>query len=131
MADEATPRPTTRREPEVLSDASLTILANGVGRQDLKGLELAMFLNIPTTTIVNCINEVTHKFLTTEGTENERASVALKCVLLWKNMTKDTKTRERVKSLEKALREIGKPDIADSFMERHQNNMELSGEMFL
>ncbi|RUS89601.1 hypothetical protein EGW08_002619 [Elysia chlorotica] len=130
MTEEATPRPGTKREPEVLTDASLTILAHGVGGQDLKGLELAMYLNIPTTTIINCINEVTSVALTDEGTENERSSVALSCILLWKSMTKDTKTRERVKSLEKALREIGKPDVADLFMERHQNNMELSGDIF-
>ncbi|XP_005094163.1 uncharacterized protein LOC101849360 [Aplysia californica] len=130
MADETTPRPPTKKEPEVLTDSSLLLLANGVGRQDLKGVELAMYLNIPTTTIVRCIGDVTESSLTAEGSENDRMAVAAKCVLLWKEMTKDNKTRERVKSLEKALREIGKGDVADTFMERHSNNQELSNDIF-
>jgi len=130
MADEATPRPPTKKEPEVLTDCSLLLLANGIGRQDLKGVELAMYLNIPTTTIVRCIGDVTDSSLTSEGSENDRMAVAAKCVLLWKEMTKDNKSRDRVKSLEKALREIGKGDVADIFIDRHSNNQELSNDMF-
>jgi len=129
MTEEATPRP-AKKEPEVLTDVSLLCLANGIGKQDLKGIELGMYLNIPTTTIIKCIGEVTETSLTCEGSENERASVTAKCVLLWKEMSKDNKNRDRVKCLEKALREIGKGDIADTFAERHGNNQELSPDIF-
>jgi len=129
MTEEATPRP-AKKEPEVLTDVSLLCLAHGIGIQDLKGIELGMYLNIPTTTIIKCIADVTDKSLTGEGTENERSSVTAKCVLLWKEMTKDNKNRDRVKCLEKALREMGKSEIADAFVERHGNNQELSPDIF-
>lgn len=114
-----------------MTDPSLLILGHGIGIQDLKGIELAMLLNIPTTTIVKCIGEVfPDGSLTAEGSENARSSVTSKCVLMWKEMTKDNKNRDRVKVLEKALREIGKGDVADAFIERHSNNLELSNDIF-
>lgn len=129
MAEEVVSR-SARKEPEVLTDASLLLLANGIGKQDLKGVELAMYLNIPTTTIVRIIGDITDAFLTSEGSENDRMSVTAKCMLLWKEMTKEKKNRERVKCLEKALRDIGKGEVADNFVERHSNNQELSSEIF-
>jgi len=128
MAEEAVSR--TKKEPEVLTDSSLLLLANGIGKQELKGLELAMYLNIPTTTIVRLIGDITDSFLTNEGSENDRMAVTAKCVFLWKEMTKEKKNRERVKSLEKALRDIGKAEVADNFADRHSNNQELSNDIF-
>ena len=113
-----------------MTDSSLLLLANGIGKQELKGLELAMYLNIPTTTIVRVIGDITESYLTAEGSENDRMAVTAKCMLLWKEMTKDKKNRERVKGLEKALRDIGKNEVADNFVERHSNNQELSGDIF-
>lgn len=123
-------RPATKKEPEVLTDKSLVLLAQGIGRQDLKGLELAMYLNIPTTTIINCIYEITDSSLTSENSENDRVAVASKCILLWKELTNESKNRDRIKNLDKALREIGKPDLADTVMERHSNNQELTNDIF-
>uniref|UniRef100_A0A0B6XYX5 Death domain-containing protein n=1 Tax=Arion vulgaris TaxID=1028688 RepID=A0A0B6XYX5_9EUPU len=119
-----------KKESEVLTDTSLIILAKGIGKESLKGLELAMYLNIPTTRIITIINNSTTNFLTNEGSENDRIAVTSQCVLLWKKMTKDSKTKEKVHDMERALREIGKPELADLFIEHHQNNLELTNDIF-
>ncbi|XP_059175840.1 uncharacterized protein LOC131955661 [Physella acuta] len=119
-----------RKEPEVLSHSSLAMLARGVGKESLKGVEFAMYLNIPTTTIIKCIADITDTPLTNEGSEQNKMDVTQKCLFLWKELTKCTKTNQRVKELERALREIGKADIADILQERHQNSQELTQEIF-
>lgn len=89
-----------------------------------------MYLNIPTTTIIHSIGEVTELNLTSEGSETDKMAVAAKCILLWKKMTSESKLRDKIKTLDKAIRELGKPDLADTFMERHSNNIELTNEIF-
>ena len=53
-------------------------------------------------------------------------AVAAKCILMWKDMTKHNKTKDRVQSLESALRATGKGDIADTFMQCYNNNQDLA-----
>ncbi|BFZ08925.1 hypothetical protein BsWGS_11964 [Bradybaena similaris] len=126
----ATQKPTMKKEPEVLTDASLTLLARGIGKEQLKGLELAMYLNIPTAAIINIINGSATRFLTDEGSEHDRMAVTSECLLLWKKMTKESKTRDRIRDLERALKEIGKAELAETFIEYHQNGQELSNNIF-
>jgi len=126
---EATPK--KRKDPGVLKDTSLLILANGIGKLDLKALELGMQLNIPTTTIVNFICEITGESTLTEETlENDRIILAYRCILLWKEMSKDNKPRERVKMLERALKEIGRKDLGEILMERYKAGEELTKDIF-
>jgi len=121
----------SRKEPAVLRDSSLLILANGVGKHDLKGVELAMQLNIPTTTIVKYIGDITGaSAMTLEDCENDRIILAYRCVLLWKEMTHQMKSRERVKMMESALRRVGRQDIADIFMDKFTNKEELTKDIF-
>ncbi|CAL1531508.1 unnamed protein product [Lymnaea stagnalis] len=119
-----------KKEPAVLNHASLVTLARGIGKEDLKGLEFIMYLNIPAKFIINCAAEITETPLTAEGSEYNKMAVTQSCLMYWKELTKDTKTKERLKSLERALREIGKGDIADQVLENHQANQELSSEIF-
>lgn len=114
----------------MLSHSSLVMLARGVGKESLKGVEFAMYLNIPTATIIKCIADITDTPLTSEGSEQNKVEVTQKCLLLWKELTKCTRTNQRVKELERALREIGKADIADILQERLQNSQELTQEIF-
>ncbi|CAG5116895.1 unnamed protein product [Candidula unifasciata] len=119
-----------KKEPEVLTDASLTVLARGIGKEQLKGLEIAMYLNIPTTAIVNIINSTTTGFLTDEGSEGDRIAVTSECLQLWKKMTRESKTRDRVRDLERALKDIGKSELAELFAEYHQSGQEINDNIF-
>ncbi|XP_046577477.1 uncharacterized protein LOC124285310 isoform X1 [Haliotis rubra] len=119
-----------KKDVEVLTDSSLVMLARNIGPENLNGVVLAMMLNIPTTTIVNCIYAITDDGISEEN-EKLRISVAEKCLLLWKELTADVKTRDRVKYMERALREMGKNDIADVFVDRHSNNQEITQDAFL
>ncbi|XP_071083112.1 uncharacterized protein [Haliotis cracherodii] len=119
-----------KKDVEVLTDSSLVMLARNVGQENLNGVVLAMMLNIPTTTIVNCICDIGGDSRCEEN-EKLRVSVAEKCLLFWKKMTAEVKTKDRVKYMERALREMGKNDIADVFVDRHSNNQEITQDAFL
>ncbi|KAH9495628.1 hypothetical protein Btru_014838 [Bulinus truncatus] len=95
-------------KPGVLTHTSLMTLGKGIGKDELKGLELLMYLNTPTTDIIKCAADITSKPLTGEGSEYDRIAVTQSCLLHWKEITKATKPKERIRGLEIALRAIGK-----------------------
>ncbi|KAK7489735.1 hypothetical protein BaRGS_00019130 [Batillaria attramentaria] len=128
MTEEAGTAPKQPKESEVLTQASLIHLARGLGKES-NGLTFPMLLNIPTTTIVNIIYENNENgLLNDDGTQ--QCAVVEKCLLLWRKRTTEQKNKDRVKSLEKAMREMGKMELADLLMERFQNHQEITPDFF-
>ncbi|KAK0062441.1 hypothetical protein Bpfe_008112 [Biomphalaria pfeifferi] len=124
------PQTQLNEKPGVFTHTSLMTLAKGIGKEALKGLELAMILNISATAIIRSAADITDTPLTAEGSEYNRIAVTQSCLLRWKELTQNVKTKDRLKSIERALREIGKGDIADQLVEHHQNNQELTQDLF-
>ncbi|ESO95649.1 hypothetical protein LOTGIDRAFT_160196 [Lottia gigantea] len=131
MADqEDAPPPQKPKEVEVLSESSMTLLARFLGQEnDIDIIMFAMLLNIPTAAIIRNIFDVNPNGFG-QSSPSEKVSVSEKCVLMWKELTKEGKTRERIRELERALREMDKGDVADTVIERHQNKMELTPDVF-
>ncbi|XP_041348610.1 uncharacterized protein LOC121368108 [Gigantopelta aegis] len=127
MGEEVATVPTGKKEPEILQDSSLILLARHIAQDKMDYLEFGMRLNIPTTTLVNIVNSVSNKEIVDEKLKK---TVAEKSVLLWKERTKEVKTRERIKVIEHALRAMDKNDLADTFLERHSQNQELTADCF-
>ena len=119
--------PTGKKEPEILKDSSLILLARHIAQEKMDYLEFGMRLNLPTTTLVNIVNNVSGSEIVDEKLKK---AVAEKSILLWKELTKDVKTRERMKVLEQALRAMDKNDLADTLLERHSQNQELTTDCF-
>lgn len=125
----AVPAPTKSKESETLSRASLIHLARGLGKE-AGGLTFPMLLNLPTTTIINIIYENHEDGLINDESGNLQAAVVERCVLLWRQQTAEQKNKERMKTLEKALREMGKNEIADAVLERFGNHLEITADIF-
>ena len=113
----------------VLTDGSLAILAREIGGIGVSGLVLCMYLNIPNTTIVNATNEASecgllgvNEVLVIEATQ--------RLLLEWKNLRAGSKDKDKVKDLERALKEMGKPEFAEVINDKHSNNVELASEFF-
>ena len=53
-----------------------------------------------------------------------------KCILKWREYTREAKNKDNIKSLEKALREMGKIELAEAIIDRFTNHQEISAEMF-
>ncbi|XP_060067551.1 uncharacterized protein LOC132547767 [Ylistrum balloti] len=120
---------TKSKESAVLKDSSLAILAKEIGQDDLNGLVLTMYLNVPNTDIVNIANGASECGLL-NANESLRTETTRKCLMHWKNMRAGAKEREKVKELDRALKELGKAEIADIVSERHSNNAELTPDAF-
>ncbi|XP_033746073.1 uncharacterized protein LOC117331460 isoform X1 [Pecten maximus] len=120
---------TKSKESAVLKDSSLAILAKEIGQDDLNGLVLTMCLNVPNTDIVNIANSASECGLL-NANESLRSETTRKCLLHWKSMRSGAKEREKVKELDRALKELGKAEIADIVSERHANNAELTPDAF-
>ncbi|KAL4223019.1 hypothetical protein ACF0H5_016497 [Mactra antiquata] len=118
-----------KKESAVLTDGSLAILAREVAIEKLNGLILCMYLNIPNTTIVNAANDASDKGLI-DATDVMKIEATQKLLLAWKTMRAGSKEKEKVKDLERALREMGKPEFADVINDKHANSIELSQEFF-
>ncbi|KAK6177413.1 hypothetical protein SNE40_015518 [Patella caerulea] len=131
MADQAdAPIPPKPKEIEVLSDASLVLLARYLGQgNSLDIIVFAMLLNIPTTSIINSILSINNEGFS-RASDSQKISMSEKCILLWKELSKDGKTKDRIRTLERALREMEKGDVADTIMERHQQKQELTPDVF-
>ncbi|XP_074646561.1 uncharacterized protein LOC141902638 [Tubulanus polymorphus] len=113
------PKQEKKKEAAVLS---LTSLAN-ISRELGNGLVVGMYLNIPTTTLVN--------FKITKDQEDQTdKEMAQKTLFYWKEMRGPAKDREKVHDLEKALREMGKNEWAEAFMERYRNQQEITLDFF-
>jgi len=123
--------PPKTKESAVLKDASLAILAKEIGAEEQNGLAFAMLLNMPNTEIVNIANCASDFGLLGAG-DNLKVETTRKCLVHWRNMRSGTKLKEKekVREIERALKEIGKPEMADIIMERHSNNSELTPDAF-
>ena len=114
-----------KKESAVLSDGSLDLLAREIsGEPNLNYILLAMYLNTPTKAIEDAISCMS------QGAPNTtKRDVTIRLLLEWKNKKSATvKEKEKVKQLEKALKEMGKTEWADMLMEKHTSNMELTAE---
>jgi len=129
MAEEATTPAPKSKESETLCKASLIQLARGLGKE-AEGLTFPMLLNLPTTTIVNIICDSNEDGLRNDESNSLQASVVEKCILLWGQYTAEQKNKERIKTLEKAVRAMGKNELADAILERYQNHQEISADIF-
>ena len=112
-----------KKEAKVLSDSSLQVLAKEIND---KALVLAMYLNIPTTTVVLVDLESKECDPSTLYPCNAASSLLKR----WKVMRAGAKDKDKVLDLERALRSTGKDDVADILMDKHRDNQELSQEIF-
>jgi len=117
------------KEAAVLTDGSLAILAREISVEKLNGLVMCMYLNIPNTTIVEAANDATPKGLI-DASDVIKTEATQKLLLNWKRLKPNTKDKDKVKDLERALREMGKPEFADVINDKHANNLELCAEFF-
>ncbi|KAK7102606.1 uncharacterized protein [Littorina saxatilis] len=129
MAEEGATPTNKPKELETLSKTSLVQLARGLGKEP-DSLTFPMLLNLPTTTIINLIYDNNENGLIGDESCTAQIAVIEKCILLWRQYTAEVKNKERIKTLEKALREMGKNELADAIMERSQNHQEISADMF-
>jgi hypothetical protein len=59
-----------------------------------------------------------------------QTSVVEKCLLLWREYSKELKNKDRIKMLDKALREMGKVELAEAVMGKYQDHQEITPDMF-
>ncbi|ELU04033.1 hypothetical protein CAPTEDRAFT_19108 [Capitella teleta] len=109
-----------KKESSVLTEASLSAF---VKEFEANAMVVAMYLNIPTTTLVNF-------HLPVHANECSEGEAFLEVMKYWKQMRASAKEREKVADLDRALRELGKADHADVITERHKENMELTADCF-
>ncbi|XP_052801728.1 uncharacterized protein LOC128232287 isoform X2 [Mya arenaria] len=117
------------RESSVLTDGSLAILAREIATDKMNGLVMCMLLNIPTTVIVNAANGASDNGLI-DATDTCKIETTQKLLIDWKLSRAASKEKDKVRDLERALREMGKAEFADVINDKHANNVELSGEAF-
>lgn len=131
MGEEASATTGIKKESAVLTDGSLAILAREIGaEQNNNCILIAMYLNTPTIAIVNAISCNSDQGL--QGASNTiKKDVTTRLLLEWKNKKAPTvKEKEKVKQLERALKEMGKVEWADMVMERHTSNTEITADAF-
>lgn len=119
----------SKKESAVMTDGSLAILAREIGGEKLNGLLLAMYLNLPNTTIVNAANNASPCGLI-DATDVIKIEATTALLLEWKSLRQSLKEKEKVKELERALREMGKTETADVINDKHANNIELTSDAF-
>lgn len=89
-----------------------------------------MYLNTPTTAIVNASYSVSENGLV-GATDKTKIDLMTKLLLEWKNNKAPTvKDKEKVKQLERALKEMGKTEWADMIQEKHTSHTELTADAF-
>ncbi|KAL5013618.1 hypothetical protein ScPMuIL_007888 [Solemya velum] len=126
MPEEAAPPP-ARKEAAVLSDASINALARELGPEKLNCIVLPMLLNLPTTKIVRITVEDSEIGLK-EADDTLKIETTRRCLLEWKAIRCNSKDKEKVKELERALREMGRPEVADVVVDKHSNNVEITSD---
>ena len=104
----------------MLSRDSLNALAREIGPG---GLVLSMYLNIPTTRLVN---------IHLAGLEKGQGEdvMTMEMLMLWKELRATAKEKDKVHDLERALKEAGKLDHADIVMDKYQNESEMTADCF-
>ncbi|PVD24248.1 hypothetical protein C0Q70_14719 [Pomacea canaliculata] len=117
------------KEVETLSRASLVHLSRGLGKEP-DSLTFPMLLNMPCLRIINFIYDTDDAGLLNDESGDIRTTVVEKCLVKWRELTAGVKPKEQMKTLERALREMGKNELADTLMERFMNNQEITPEVF-
>ena len=105
-----------------MSDASLVCLSKELG-PPISAMKTIMYLNVPTTQIVDFK-------IASDEEETPEAEFAQTLLLHWKRLKANAKDKDKINDLERALRELGKPDLAAILMERHADNQELTSDCF-
>ncbi|XP_062579310.1 uncharacterized protein LOC134241266 isoform X2 [Saccostrea cucullata] len=125
----------SKKEAAVLKDTSLAVLSRELGAVDkYSGLMLGMYLNVPTTTIVNIANAASDDGYS-DVSDRTRIDTTQKILLTWKDSWKDMrpkiKEREKVKELARAVTEMGKSEMASVITDKHAENAELTADAFV
>ena len=107
-----------KKEAPVISDTSLTCLAQSLGDSLLK---VVMYLNVPTVTIINTQLKAREK-------EWPDTDLTTRLLLLWKEQRELAKDKDKVADLERALRDCGKAEMADVVSDKHRDGAELTPE---
>lgn len=123
-----------KKEASVLKDTSLAVLSRELGALDkYSGLMLGMYLNVPTTTIVNIANAASDDGYD-DVSDRTRIDTTQKILITWKDSWKDMrpkiKEREKVKELARAVTEMGKSEMAAVITDKHGENAELTADAF-
>jgi len=126
-AEEGSTTTSKVKESAVISDGSLSILAREIAKEKEDGLVFAMYLCIPNTTIVHACNSASEVGLK-DASEQLKIETCQSLLLTWKGLKAGCKEREKVRELERALREMGKTEMADVINDKHANNVELTVE---
>jgi len=114
-------------ESAVLKDDSLAVLARHLGTEEQNGLALAMLLNIPNTTVVNIANSAS-EFGMLGADDKSKIETTKKCLLHWKSLREKNNVTglKHIKEIGRALKNLGKSQLASLIMKHHTNNTELS-----
>ena len=109
-----------KKETAVLTDDSLLALATALGDRTLM---LVMYLNVPTTALIH---------LQVSGREAGQSPVqtAHGMLLHWRQLRALARERDKIADMDRALREMGRPEMATVFGERHQEGLELDEKCF-
>ncbi|VDI41713.1 uncharacterized protein [Mytilus edulis] len=118
------------KENAVLKDGSLAVLARVVGVKQLKGLMLAMYLNIPNTSIINLINEQCPETGLSDANDKVMIETTQKCLLYWKQIRSNSKDKDKLKELKTALEKLGEEDIRKVIEDKAADNLELTADAF-
>lgn len=120
----------TKKESAVLTNGSLAILAREISTEKHNCIVFPMYLNIPTTTIVMTISCMSDRGLI-GASDTIKAELTTKLLLDWKaNKAPTVKDKEKVKELERGLKEMGLTEWADMVQEKHTSNTELTADAF-
>ena len=103
-----------KKEAAVLSEASLACLGKQLGTQ---AVLISMYLNVPTYTIVSL-----------QLTYEDQAELGAALMQQWRLQRALAKDKDKVNELERALRDNGKPEVADVVVDKHKDNQELTIE---
>ena len=89
-----------------------------------------MLLNMPTKTIINIIFDINSDGLLNNESGSLRSTVIERCLLVWRKRSAVQKPKDRIKILERALREMNKNEFADAMLERFSNREPITPDMF-
>lgn len=130
MGEEVSTTTATKKESAVLTDGSLAILAREISLEKNNCIVFPMYLNIPTTTIVMAANSMSDRGLIC-ASDTIKAELTTKLLLGWKaNKAPTVKDKEKVKEIERGLKEMGLTDWAEMILEKYTSNTELTVDAF-
>ena len=118
------------KENAVLKDGSLAVLARVVGAEQLNGLMLAMYLNIPNTSIVNLINDQSPNSGLIDASDKVMIETTQKLLLYWKQIRSHSKDKDKLRELKTALEKLGKEEIRKVVEDKAADNVELTADAF-